>query len=69
MAALKVNLSAITSLQPATFLAIDNPTHVDRGIIYEKPDLSEEQAEDAIIVEVVESNHAKSNSGLSMMGR
>ena len=69
MAALKVNLSDITSLQPAIFLAIDNPTHVDRGIVYEKPVLSEEQAEDARIVEVVESNRAKANSGLSMMER
>ena len=69
MAALKVNLSDITSLQPAIFLAIDNSTHVDRGIVYEKPELSEEQAKDARIVEVVESNRAKSNSGLSMMER
>ena len=53
MAALKVNLSDIISLQPAIFLAIDNPTHVDRGIVYKKPELSEEQAEDARMVEVV----------------
>ena len=53
MAALKVNLSGITSLQPAIFLAIDNPTHVDRGVVYEKPELSEDQEEDARIVEVV----------------
>ena len=69
MAALKVNVSDITSLQPDIFLAIDNPTHVDRGILYEKPELSEEQAEDARIVEVVESNRAKANSGMSMMER
>ena len=53
MADLEVNLSDITSLQHAIFLAIDNPTHVDRGIVYKKPELSEEQAEDARIVEVV----------------
>ena len=69
MFALKVNLSDITSLQPDIFLAIYNPTHVDRGIVYEKTELSEEQAEDARIFEVVESNRAKANSRLSMMER
>ena len=69
MADLKVNISNITSMKPDTFLAIDNPAHVDRVIVYEKPELSEDQAEDARIVEVLESNRAKANSGLSMMER
>ena len=53
MAALKVNIIGITSLQHAIFIAIDNPTHVGRDIVYEKPELSEDQEEDARIFEVV----------------
>ena len=68
-AALKVNPSDISSLQPAIFLVIDNPTHVDRGIVYEKSELSQDQAKDSIIVEVVESNSAKANIGMSIMER
>ena len=36
MQGLKVKLSDIVSLQLAIFLAIGNPSHVDRGIKYEK---------------------------------
>ena len=69
MQVLKVKLADVASLQPAIFLAIDNPSHLDRGIIYETPELTEEQADDARIVAEVESNRAKANSRLSMMQR
>ena len=32
MQALKVNLSDLTSLQPCIFLAMDFPSHIERGI-------------------------------------
>ena len=61
MTALKVNLYDITSF--ATYhisRELDNPTHVDRGIVYEKnPSYRRSKAEDARIVEMVESNRAR----------
>jgi hypothetical protein len=30
--ALKIKLSDLTTLQPCIFLAIDNPSHLDRGL-------------------------------------
>jgi hypothetical protein len=30
--ALKIKLSDLTTLQPCIFLAVDNPSHLDRGL-------------------------------------
>lgn len=68
---LSVKMSDLTSLQPAIFVAMENPSHLDRGV-EQDGDLSLAEPRDpegAAIVNAVEANRAKASSGLSMFQR
>lgn len=67
MHCLKVRLTDIPTFQPAIFLAIDNPSHLSRGLVNEAPKQTEEQAEAAITIAEVEANRKKANHGLDML--
>ena len=68
---LSVKMSDLTSLQPAIFVAMENPSHLDRGVEEDDdPSLVEPRdPEGAAIVDAVEANRAKASSGLSMFQR
>ena len=71
---LSVKISEIPALQPCIFLAIENPSHLTRGLIEEDEEVEEEEDDDEVvkgreIIEEVEGTRAKANEGLSMWTR
>ncbi len=66
--ALKIKMSDLTTLQPCIFLAIDNPSHLDRGL-EEVIDRIVVATKDRAAIAAIESIRKKATAGLHMMQR
>jgi hypothetical protein len=66
--ALKIKMSDLTTLQPCIFLAIDNPSHLDRGL-EEVIDRIVVATKDQAAIAAIESIREKATAGLHMMQR
>jgi hypothetical protein len=69
--ALKIKMSDLTSLQPCIFLAIDNPSHLDRGLkeVMDRIVAGDVATKDQAAIAAIESIREKANTGLLMMRR
>ena len=65
---MKIKLSDLTTLQPCIFLAIDNPSHLDRGL-QEVIDRIVVGTKDQAAIAAIETIREKANTGLHMMQR
>jgi len=66
--ALKIKMSDLTTLQPCIFLAIDNPSHLDRGL-EEVIDWIVVATKDQAAIAAIESIREEAAAGLHMMQR
>jgi len=66
--ALKIKMSDLTTLQPCIFLAIENPSHLDRGL-EEVIDRIDVATKDQATIAGIESIRKKATTGLHMMQR
>ena len=67
--ALKIKMSDLITLQPCNFLAIDNPSHLDRGLeeVMDQIVAGDVATKDQAAIAAIESIHEKENTGLHMM--
>jgi hypothetical protein len=67
--ALKIKMSDLITLQPCNFLAIDNPSHPDRGLkeVMDQIVAGDVATKDQAAIAAIESIHEKENTGLHMM--
>ena len=69
--ALKIKMSDLTTLQPCIFLAIDNPSHLDRGFeeVIDRIVAGDVATKDQAAIAAIETIREKANTGLHMMQR
>jgi hypothetical protein len=69
--ALKIKLSDLTTLKPCIFLAIDNPSHLDRGLeeVMDRIVAGDVATKDQAAIAAIETIREKANPGLHMMQR
>jgi hypothetical protein len=69
--ALKIKMSDLTTLQPCIFLAINNPSHLDRGLkkVMDRIVAGDVATKDQAAIAAIESIREKANTGLHMMQR
>ena len=69
IAALKIKMSDLTTLQPCIFLAIDNPSHLDRGLeeVMDRIVAGDVATKDQAAIAAIETIRKKANTGLHMM--
>jgi len=67
--ALKIKMSDLTTLQTCIFLAIDNPSHLDRGLkeVMDRIVAGDVVTADQAAIAAIEAIHEKANTGLHMM--
>jgi hypothetical protein len=66
--ALKIKMSDLTTLQPCIFLAIDNPSHLDRGLeeVMDRIVAGDVATKDQAAIAAIETISEKANTGLHM---
>ena len=67
---MKVKVSELTALQPCIFLAMEHPSHLERGLASEEEEaMGPCNDEDAAIINRVEASQEKADHGLSIFQR
>ena len=67
---LKVKLAELPSLQPCIFLAMEYPSHLERGLVSDKDEVvGPSNDKDAATINRIESSRLKADHGLTMFQR